>query len=713
MTNLPICTLDVETRSAVDLRKTGPWPYSEDPTTDLWCACWAIGDGDVMDWVPGDPVPQSIVDHMAAGGWFEFHNADFEVAIWRNILTPRYGWPELILDQVSDTMVRACVMGLPRSLEQAGEAMKLDMRKDKRGHNLMMQMAKPRKARKGEDPDVLRWWDDADRVSRLIEYCRQDVRSQRELGDVLRPLTPDERASYLRTLKANVRGIRIDREFVDQAVSLLQRRAADYEKEISELTNYAVTRPTQVAEIKEWLAAQGVELETLDKNHLADLIDAGGVPDDVLPVVDIRAQGGKSSTKKFPAFANHVCADSRIRGEFIHHGAGKTGRFAGSGVQLHNLPARGGLPWHSAEEVREIVREFGRAEQLGEASELIELLYEPVPTALSSTLRGTLMASPGKSLYCADYSNIEGRFAAWLAGERWKLQAFRDFDAGTGADLYKVAAAGILGCKPEDVDKVLRNALGKVSELALQFQGGVGAFLAMAKTYRVEIGDYWDIIRENVDDSVLERTLEAWESRGQKSDTDKTTWIAAEAVKVAWRDRHPGISQAWRDCEDAAVSALRNVGSAHFACNGKIGFQARRISDVPFLLQRLPSGRLLYLAYPWLEEKTTPWGTKKPQINYFGVESQSRKWKPFSTYGGDLFQSATQGGACDIMRHGWANLEDEGGYDMLLNVHDELAGEHSDGNLDEFCRLMSRVPDWAEGLPVVAEGYEADRYRKD
>ncbi|OHV12147.1 hypothetical protein [Kushneria phosphatilytica] len=1000
-----IVTLDVETRSTVDLRKTGPWPYSEHPNTDLWCVAWTVGEGELKTWRPGYPVPDEIGHLLESGYFFEFWNADFEIAIWINILSPRYGWPALPLDVVSDGMIRACMMGLPRSLEQAGHVMKVDMQKDEQGSRLMKQMAKPRRI---EDDGTIVWWDDADRVDRLTEYCRQDVRSQRALSRVLRPLPAAERASYLRTLRANVRGIRVDTGFVDRAVELLDYQAAAYRQQISELTNYAVTAPTQVAEIKSWLADHGVELETLDKNHVADLIEEGKVPESVQPVIDIRAQGGKSSVSKFPAFQRRANSDGRIRGEFIHHGASKTGRFSGSGVQCvtgehevltpegwkridsvvggarimqwssdgslswvdapvncygpagelaevsgtiirgrftpdhrmpvstgaglsdtcpgalgrlkrkdglvingtadqpglgltdtqlrilvafqadggwqkkaakwrftkqrkierlsqlldragitykttiqsagvtafridtaevphwlckrfdswvlgtsgrqagimleelpywdgwrhakngaislsspdrdqiewmatiaslagytatvgyyrakkgghwriyvrssrttsvtgssirryasnepvycpttpggywlcrydnrifvtgncHNLPSRGGLGWQEADEVRETVMNHPPAE----AAEEIDLLHAQVPTALSSCLRGVITASEGYKLYCADYSNIEGRFAAWLAGEDWKLKAFREFDAGTGEDLYKVAASGILGITPGEVDKKMRNALGKVSELSLQFQGGVGAFLSMAKTYRVEIADYWDVIQQSVEPSVVERTLEAWESRGKHSDTEYRTWVAAEAVKLAWRDRHPNIVQAWYECENAMVEALRTPGTAHYACGGKMAFQARRISGVPFLLQRLPSGRLLYLAYPWLEHKKTPWGTTKPQVNYFGVESQSRKWKQFTTYGGDTFQSGVQGGACDIMRHGWANLEDTGGYSVLLNVHDELAGEHTDGDIAEFERLMCSLPDWAEGLPVTAEGYVADRYRKD
>lgn len=710
-----VCTLDVETRSPVNLVKTGPYPYAEHPDTDLWCVCWAIGDGPVLDWRPGDPVPPSITEHMARGGWFEFHNAGFEHAIWSRILAPRYGWPELPLEQISDTMIRACVMGLPRSLEDAGRVMKLDVQKDKDGHRLMMRMAKPRAPRKDEHPDGLLWWDEPEKVKRLTEYCRQDVRAQRELGRTLRPLSSDERRNFLRTLRANVTGIRIDRNLVDKSLRILAHEAERHTAQLKALTNGQVTGPTKVADLKTWLAGQGVVLESLDKNIVAELIEDGQIPDHVLPVLDIRAQGGKSSVSKFPAFEAHRCADDRIRYEFIHHGAGKTGRFAGSGVQLQNLPSRGGLKWDDALSVVDIVGSRSAAA----ATDLIEILYTNATTALSSCLRSVLMASSGHTLYCADYSNIEGRKAAWIGSEQWKLDAFRAFDDGHGPDLYLVAAGGILGCAPEDVSPVMRNAVGKVSELALQFGGGVGAFLSMAKTYRVEIADYWDVIQRSLSTDVLDRAHEAWDARGVKSGIDATTWLAAESVKVAWRDRHPGIVQCWHDCERAAIAALEAPGSAHMVASARIAFQARRISGVPFLLQRLPSGRLLYLAYPFLEEKPTPWGSTRKQINYFGVPPQTKRkaggggWQQLSTYGGDLFQSAVQGSARDVMMQGWANLEDDGGYSMLLNVHDELAGEHRHGDLREFETLMCALPDWAAGLPVRAEGYAAQRYRKN
>lgn len=703
-----IITLDIESRSTVDLRKTGPWPYAEHPDTDLWCICWAIGDGPIRRWHPGDAVPAEIGEHIDAGAWLEFWNCSFEHAMWLCIMTPRYGWPELPLEQISDGMTRACVMGLPRGLEDCGAALKMPVQKDKEGHRLMMQMAKPRKPRKDEDPGALFWWDDAERVERLTQYCERDVEVQRAIGKRLRHLTPIERDWFLRTTRMNARGIRVDAEFVDKAIECMEVVKRQHKEDIARLTDGAVTSPTQVPKIKAWLSEQGCELESLDKNLVAELVETGQVPKAALPVLDIRAQGGKSSVSKLPAFQHHTCADGRIRGEFVHHGAGKTGRDTGGGVQLQNLPSRGGLPWQSAAEVAQIVKDH----HAREAVELTDMLYAPTPTALSSCLRGVLTASEGLRIYCADFSNIEGRDAAWLAGEQWKLDAFRAFDDGTGHDLYIIAAAGILGCRPEDVAKVLRNSLGKVSELSLQFQGGVGAFLSMAKNYRVEIGEYWSVIREAVAPSVIERTVDAWDSRGKKSGTDETTWKAAEAVKVAWRDRHPAIVQAWHDCEDAAVKALRNPGSAHMVCDGRVGFSCRKIHGTPFLLQRLPSGRLLYLAYPWLEEKPTPWGSTKAQVRYWGVDPITKKWTRQSTYGGDLFQSAVQGSARDIMLHGAANAEDAG-YSMLLRVHDEAAGEHPNGNLAEFERLLCDLPAWAAGLPVTAEGYVASNYRKD
>ncbi|TDX21646.1 DNA polymerase [Modicisalibacter xianhensis] len=704
-----ICTLDVETRSTVDLRKTGPWPYAEHPTTDLWVVCWAIGDGPTQRWYPGDPVPPALVEHLKAGHWFEFWNADFEHAIWSRILTPRYSWPELPIGQISDGMIRACVMGLPRSLEACGAALKMPVQKDKEGHGLMMRMAKPRKPRKDEDPGALLWWDDEERVERLSQYCERDVEVQRDVGKRLRHLTPLERDWFLRTTRMNARGVRVDTEFVDRAIACMDVVSQQHKRDIARLTDGAVTSPTQVANIKKWLADQGCELESLDKNLVAEMVETGDVPTVALPILEIRAQGGKSSVSKLPAFQKYACADGRVRSLFIHHGAGKSGRDAGAGPQAQNLPSRGGLPWQTALEVLDIVMRHGPRE----AVELIDMLYAPTPTALSSCLRSVLQASEGQRMYCADYSNIEGRFAAWLAGEQWKLDAFRAFDDGSGHDLYIIAAAGILGCKPEEVAKVLRNSLGKVSELSLQFQGGVGAFLSMAKNYRVEIGDHWDVIREAAAPSVIERTLEAWDARGRKSGTPEITWKAAEAVKVAWRDKHPAIVQAWYEFENAAVAAIRNPGSVHMVCDGRAGFSYRDINGTPFLMERLPSGRFLYLAYPWIEMKPTPWGSEKASIRYWGVDPVTKKWGRQSTYAGDLFQSAVQGGARDIMMHGGAKAEDKGGYAMLLRVHDEIAAEHTAGDIHEFERLMCDLPGWAAGLPVTAEGYVADRYRKD
>jgi DNA polymerase len=358
--------------------------------------------------------------------------------------------------------------------------------------------------------------------------------------------------------------------------------------------------------------------------------------------------------------------------------------------------------------VIDIIKEYPPAG----AAEVVELLHGDVPMSVSSCLRAHLTVKPGKQMYVADFSNIEGRVACWFGGEDWKMQAFRDFDAGTGPDLYKVTAAQILGTTPDQIDKTRRNVMGKVPELALGFEGGAGAFQSMAAIYHVNMADYWDIIRDSLDSQFVRKAYDHWELFGSRSGMDQEAWLASETVKLAWRDRHPGIAQCWKDCERNAIKALQNPGRWFRFADNRLAFGAKEINGVMFLIGRLPSGRLIYKAHACLKT-VNQFGRDQAKIHYMGVDSITRRWVRMTTYSGDLFQSFVQGCAYDMMMAGWANVE-KAGYEVILSVHDEIGAEAEPGRpVEEFERLMSALPTWAEGCPVSAEGYVATRYRKD
>lgn len=705
--------LDFETRSVVPFGKAkgavNAYQYARHPSTDVWCMAWAINDGEVHLWdAYGDePFPDDVVYALREGLIFQAFNAGFEWNIWNGLLVRRYGLPPLPFEQMDCTAARAAVMALPRSLEGAGAAMGLAIQKDDKGSRLMKQMAKPRKPRKGEDPDAILWWDDDERRQRLGEYCIRDVETERALGKVVRPLTAAERENWLLDHKTNNLGVMVDVEFTRKARKVMGVVEQRYCDRLATLTDFRVSAPSEIANMRAWLEEVGVQTDSLDKASVIKLLDDPELPGPAREVLQIRQAAGKSSVAKLVRFEELTSPDGRMRNNFLFHGA-NTGRLAGMGAQLQNLPSRGGLGWRDAEAVTDLVLETDDPEW---AAERIELLYGEVPTAMSSCLRGIITAPPGKSLFVADYSNIEGRVAAWLGSERAKLQAFRDFDAGTGPDLYKVTAGSILGKGPELVDGTERNILGKVPELALGFGGGVGAFQSMAKNFGVQMADYWDIIRSSLDDEFIQKAFDNWDSFGKRSGLAQDEWLASEAVKVGWRARHQGIVRCWYDAEETARKALKQPGKWFRFAGGKCAHGAQEYGGVMFLILRLPSGRRTYRASARLKP-TTKFGRSTEQIEFMGVDSITRQWVRMSTYGGDCFQGAVQAIARDIMINGWRNVE-KAGFDVVLSVHDEVGAEgDEDRELSEFEAQMVSLPEWAEGLPVSAEGYKAKRYRK-
>lgn len=311
------------------------------------------------------------------------------------------------------------------------------------------------------------------------------------------------------------------------------------------------------------------------------------------------------------------------------------------------------------------------------ALDTIDTIYGRPLSVISDCLRAMLVAGEGKDFIAADFANIEGRVLAWLAGETWKVQAFKDYDAGTGPDLYKLAYARAFGLEAGAVTKDQRQ-VGKVMELALGYQGGVGAFQTMARGYGVKMAD---------------------------NDADE--------IKKKWRAAHPKVVQFWRDLEDAAIDAAQRPGTTTRAA--KILFKR----NGSFLFARLPSGRCLCYPYPRVVEKEMPWtdfeGKKvfRPALVYKTVDAVTKAWGETDTYGGKLAENVTQAVARDVLSAALLRLEQHG-YDVVMHVHDEIVSEvpESFGSVDEMEEIMERVPTWAEGLPIATEGWRGKRYRK-
>jgi DNA polymerase len=377
-------------------------------------------------------------------------------------------------------------------------------------------------------------------------------------------------------------------------------------------------------------------------------------------------------------------------------GAARTRRWAGRTFQPHNLPSRG-LPPQSD------IEQYIRALKSG----VHDLLFDDLMVFGSAALRGVLVASPGKQLVVADLSNIEGRANAWLAGENWKLDAFDAFDRGEGPDLYNVTAGSLLGQNPDDVSKTDRNVMGKVPELALGYQGGVGAFQTFAQAYGVRMSDHWHTISDNMP-GFADKAFENYRIWGRERDPDldEMEWVASETVKLAWRHRHPAIARLWHACEAAARNALKNPGSTYRA-GPHLQFKKVSHAEYGYLLMRLPSGNFLVYFAPRIATDGT--------ITHMGVNGITRQWERQSTYGGKLVENACQSLSRDILAHNMPACE-AAGFEILLTVHDETVTEapiSDEFSAERLAGLMATNPDWADGFPLAAAGFVADRYRKD
>jgi len=707
--------VDLETRSTVDLKKTNAYTYAQHPDTDVWMVCYAFSDLPdlVMTWWPGDPVPRDLQKHIAMGGTYSAHNAEFEFAIHTYILAPRYDWPPLRLDQLTDTAARAARCGLPRKLELAAPAAGVPLEKDMQGSRLMLRMAKPRRV----EPDgTVVWWDVPDKKHRLAAYCETDVEVQMQLELLLPQLPETEWEIWQSTLRANYRGTCVDQTLVTRAQEILAWKLTQYDAELLSLSNGTCRGATDVNGLKTAVSKlAGTEVDSVAKDVVATLMQDPDLDPTARRMLTIRQEAGKSSVAKFPAMEAHSKPDGIARGQLVYYGAQATGRWAGAGIQLQNLPSRGDLKYYVAEE---LIQDICSGDDPIAAAEWAEDFYGgSIVEQLSMCLRGALTARPGHRIVCADFSNVEGRKTAWFGNEQWKLDAFRDYDRGEGPDLYKVTAGQILGLDPYEVNGTQRNVMGKVPELALGFGGGAMAFASMGRVYGVDMADYLDTVRENLDPMFWDKALDNWETFGSKSGMDRRAWVPSESIKLAWRARHPGLSDpqmgAWAQCETAAIGALKSPGQIAYACHGKLSFRAEPMFGGVTLKMKLPSGRCIYYAKASLRDQVTPWGAVKSQVWFDKVE-KGRAIRS-STYGGDIFQSAVQGSARDIMALAQLRAE-AAGYTPLFTVHDELASEVPEGPLADvkpYEQLLCDLPDWAAGLPLSAEGYLASRFRKD
>jgi DNA polymerase len=662
---MTILHIDLETFSACELKDRGLANYADDMSTGVHCAAYAFDDGVVELWTPAVPPPEAVFNHIRSGGLVYAHNAAFEIALINKVLVPSHDWPRVSIEQMRCTMAAAYAMGLPGALENAAPALGIEQRKDMVGKRVMLQLAKPK-------PDGTFWTqaEAPEKFQQLHNYCIGDVEVERALHHRMMELSPYEQKVWQLDFKINQRGVRVDLPAIDKAIALVEAEKKRLNAEMLRTTGGVVGACTEVQLLVKWIRSQGVEIKGLAK---ADVLDAleGDLPPAVEAALHLRREAAKSSTAKLIAMKERASADGRVRGCFQYHGAA-TGRWAHRGIQPGNMP-RGNLKPHEVEDA--IAHLHDRT--------YIDVMYGQPMDVLSSCLRGMIVPAPGKDLVAMDFSAIEARVLAWLAGQESVLDIFR-----THGKIYEHAAAGVYHVSMESVTKAQRQ-IGKVAVLALGYGGGVGAFQSMARVYGVKVPD-----------------------------------VEADEIKAAWRAANEATVNYWYRLEDAAIAALTK-GGKHSA--GAKGRETTYVKSGSFLWCRLPSGRVLCYPYPEIRQVETPWGAQKDALTYMTVVDPSRKlklipdpnskgsWQRISTYGGSLAENVTQAVAADLLRHSMFTIE-AGGFPICATVHDEIVAEIAtsceDSTLKQIEKLMAATPDWAGGLPVTAEGWRSSRYRK-
>lgn len=643
--------IDLETYSSEDISKTGVFKYVEAQDFEILLLAYAWDDGpvQVIDLTEQDGDPTELERVYAAIKAPDVvkvaHNSAFERAC-----LSRWLGRDLPPEEWEDTMILAAMNGLPMSLDAAGAALQLQNQKIKEGTSLINYFCKPCRAtianggRTRNPPEHA-----LDKWERFKTYCRRDVEVEQAIYYRLRsyPVTDFERQVWALDARINERGVLVDTELARAAIAVDEAFTTDHSAELQRLTG--LDNPNSVSQLKEWLSGVGLEVDSLNKTAVKDLRGTATDPT-TRRVLELRQLLGKTSTKKYQAMLAAACEDNRVRGIMQYYGAGRTGRWAGRIVQPQNLPQN---HLDHIDTVREIVR--------GRDLETLEMLYDNVPDVLSQLIRTALIAKPGHTLLVADYSAIEARVIAYLAGERWRMEVFAN-----GGDIYCSSASAMFKVPVEKhgVNGHLRQK-GKIAELACGYGGGVAALKAFG-------ADRMGLTEEEMQDIVNQ-----------------------------WRLASPAIPRFWRETEQAAKRALSRPGTLRtIPC---CGIQYR--ADADALRCILPSGRVL-----------SYWGARLDtdgSICFMGQNQTTRKWEKTSTWGGKLVENIVQAYARDCLATALVRLAQEG-YNILFHVHDEIICEEPKGcRWEDMAAVMSRPIDWAPGLLLTADGYETPFYKKD
>lgn len=639
--------IDFETTSACDLTKSGAWKYVEDPTTTVLCMAYAIDDGPIKTWRIGETFPKELEDAIADNATFHAWNAaNFEFPVWNKLQHRFYSWPELLARDLRCTMTQAAYYGLPLSLDNAAMALGL-AGKDKAGSLLMKQMSRPRDREKGT------WWhiDDPAKLDRLIQYCEQDVRVEREIWKRLPPLPVREQELWELDLKMNAEGWLVDTDLVDKLDKIVSNEMQFLTEELIKISHGELTSPTQVAAMTEWVkkrVPKGVNVEGLAKDDVSSLLKLD-LNQQVKDVLLIRKEASKSSTAKLKSIRASMCHDRAIRGLVQFYGASRTGRWAGRLVQVQNFPRP------TIKGVEAAVRDV-----LDDAdNDYLRLVYGPPMEVVSSLIRSVFIPPKNHVFLCPDFSQIEARVVAWLAGQDDILKVF-----ASGEDVYTYTAKKIGSDNRQ---------LGKVCVLGLGFGMGAKKFVDAAASYGITLSEQ-------------------------------------QAIDIVgdWRSSNMKIANLWWGSDRAARDAItKNTPQSA----GRLLFYMGTGLLDKCLIMRLPSRRELVYRNARLELDAT---TGKTGIVFDGVNPITKKWGAQRTYGGKLVENATQATARDCMAEALLSLPTA--VTPITSVHDELILKVRRYDADRFQKVVTKIlstpPLWASGLPVACDGKPMTRYGK-
>lgn len=683
--------LDCETFSPVPIDR-GLAKYATQ--VEVMIVTWAVDDEPVQTW---DVTDHRVTANAQAAGLalaaeqcdrVVAHNAQFDRTV---IQASMPSLAKRLEGKWYCTMAACLRHGLPGGLERLSTIFKLDDSKSKKkGREYINLFCKPNKhgQRNTRETHPVEW-------RGFLAYAADDIEAMREVYRKVPKWNDSDFELDLWDLdqRINQRGIAVDVPFAAAAVRATDAEQKRLAKRTQELTEDNVLRATQRDKLLAFLFVEhGVSLPDLKADTIERRLDDPELPEYAKELLRLRQSASKSSTSKYKRLLNLEVA-GRLYYPLQYCGALRTGRWAGRNFQPQNLK-RPSLKFDQIEAAIEAV--LAGAETL---------VLDDIMEAMSSAIRSALIAGPGKKLVVSDLANIEGRGLAWLGDEEWKLQAFRDFDAGTGPDLYKLAYARAFGIDPLDVgDDSLERQIGKVMELALGYEGGVGAFVAMAAAYGMDLEELARRALPTIPKATLLDAQGTWRWANKHSRTyglSEDVYVACEALKRLWRDAHPETVSLWAQAENAARSAILNPGNVFHA--GRLQFDRKGA----WLRMRLPSGRFLLYPNPKLE------GAQQ-QIHYAAWNVYTKSWRHEPTYGGKLVENGTQGLARDVMAYGMVGAE-AAGYPIVLTVHDELDTETPDDpafNAEELSSILATTPAWAPGLPLAAKGYQSKRYRK-